>query len=197
MDIPKLHPDEAPRKVEERHHGRSTQRRTLCNGAEFWDKHRRVADEDAEPHDIPGENESATGDSTRQWPGRGEWRSSRRPGEETTGLDYKLWLSIQVLEKARMTLADHREVTKKANQERSHLLLQHASRLASIRKKPTQYSRDNLHYGTKSPTSLTASDITCLLPCAEEEFADGRQPRYRAALEDTPPAHDDERDTIA
>ncbi|ROT40913.1 hypothetical protein SODALDRAFT_343122 [Sodiomyces alkalinus F11] len=55
------------------------------------------------------------------------------------------------------------------------------------------HSQDNLHCGTKSPTSLAASDITCLLPCAEEEFADGRQPRYRAALEDTPPARDDER----
>ncbi|KAL2753952.1 hypothetical protein ACRALDRAFT_2108436 [Sodiomyces alcalophilus JCM 7366] len=54
------------------------------------------------------------------------------------------------------------------------------------------HSQDNLHCGAKSPTSLAASDITCLLPCAEEEFADGRQPLSRAALEDTPPARDNE-----
>jgi len=38
--------------------------------------------------------------------------------------------------------------------------------------------------------SLSASDITTLLPSDEESFATGREPESRAALEDTPPAHD-------
>lgn len=42
-----------------------------------------------------------------------------------------------------------------------------------------------------SPTSLAASDITCLLPSHEDDFADGVEPAARAALEDTPPARDD------
>lgn len=41
-----------------------------------------------------------------------------------------------------------------------------------------------------SPISLAASDITCLLPSDEEDFANGRIPEARAALEDTPPARD-------
>ena len=41
-----------------------------------------------------------------------------------------------------------------------------------------------------SPISLAASDITCLLPSDEDDFANGRVPQARAALEDTPPARD-------
>ena len=50
------------------------------------------------------------------------------------------------------------------------------------------HSQDNLHSGDKSPISLSASDITTLLPCTEKDFADAREPSSRAALEDTPPA---------
>ncbi len=50
------------------------------------------------------------------------------------------------------------------------------------------HSQDNLHAGPKCPVSLTASDITALLPGSEEDFANAREPRSRAALEDTPPA---------
>ncbi|KEZ39365.1 hypothetical protein SAPIO_CDS10063 [Scedosporium apiospermum] len=53
-----------------------------------------------------------------------------------------------------------------------------------------QGSQDNLHSGPISPVSLSASDITTLLPSDEESFATGREPESRAALEDTPPAHD-------
>ena len=48
--------------------------------------------------------------------------------------------------------------------------------------------QDNLHSGPWSPVSLAASDITALLPADEQDFAEGREPRTRAALEDTPPA---------
>lgn len=48
--------------------------------------------------------------------------------------------------------------------------------------------QDNLHSGPLSPVSLAASDITALLPGDEEDFARGREPKSRAALEDTPPA---------
>ncbi|KFG80430.1 hypothetical protein MANI_012958 [Metarhizium anisopliae] len=41
-----------------------------------------------------------------------------------------------------------------------------------------------------SPVSLSAGDITTLLPCNEEDFANGHEPRSRAALEGTPPAMD-------
>lgn len=41
-----------------------------------------------------------------------------------------------------------------------------------------------------SPISLAASDITCLLPSNETDFAMGRVPANRAALEDTPPARE-------
>lgn len=55
------------------------------------------------------------------------------------------------------------------------------------------HSQDNLHSGPESPISLVASDITALLPCNEEDFANGVEPRSRAALEATPPAIDDPR----
>ncbi|TWU75141.1 hypothetical protein ED733_003197 [Metarhizium rileyi] len=50
------------------------------------------------------------------------------------------------------------------------------------------HSQDNLHSGPLSPVSLSAGDITALLPCNEEDFASGREPRSRAALEGTPSA---------
>lgn len=50
------------------------------------------------------------------------------------------------------------------------------------------HSQDQLHSGPCSPVSLAASDITALLPCDELDFALGRQPSSRAALEGTPPA---------
>ncbi|KAM0589318.1 hypothetical protein ACHAQF_004536 [Verticillium nonalfalfae] len=52
------------------------------------------------------------------------------------------------------------------------------------------HSQDNLHCGAKSPISLAASDITCLLPSDENDFANGNEPKSRAALEDTPPARE-------
>lgn len=50
------------------------------------------------------------------------------------------------------------------------------------------HSQDNLHSGPHSPVSLSPSDITTLLPCNEDDFANAREPKSRAALEDTPPA---------
>ncbi|KAK2590452.1 hypothetical protein QQS21_011869 [Conoideocrella luteorostrata] len=52
------------------------------------------------------------------------------------------------------------------------------------------HSQDNLHSGPQSPVSLCAGDITTMLPCNEEDFAHGREPRSRAALDGTPPAMD-------
>ena len=50
------------------------------------------------------------------------------------------------------------------------------------------HSQDNLHSGPRSPVLLSASDITTLLPSNEEDFANAREPKSRAALENTPPA---------
>ncbi|KAJ0328213.1 hypothetical protein COL922a_013319 [Colletotrichum nupharicola] len=50
--------------------------------------------------------------------------------------------------------------------------------------------QDNLHCGALSPVSLAANDITALLPSNEDDFANGREPYSRAAIEDTPPARD-------
>ncbi|KAG6014829.1 hypothetical protein E4U43_006082, partial [Claviceps pusilla] len=50
------------------------------------------------------------------------------------------------------------------------------------------HSHDNLHSGPTSPVSLSASDITTLLPGDEDDFIHGREPRSRAALDGTPPA---------
>jgi len=50
------------------------------------------------------------------------------------------------------------------------------------------HSQDNLHSGPSSPVSLSASDITVLLPGDEDSFAAGREPETRAALAGTPPA---------
>ncbi|KAI2639312.1 hypothetical protein GGS21DRAFT_548686 [Xylaria nigripes] len=50
------------------------------------------------------------------------------------------------------------------------------------------HSQDNLHSGPYKPVSLGPSDITALLPCDEADFAAGRIPEKRAALEGTPPA---------
>ncbi|KAM5348792.1 hypothetical protein ACJ41O_008615 [Fusarium nematophilum] len=52
------------------------------------------------------------------------------------------------------------------------------------------HSQDQLHSGPYSPVSLAASDITALLPCDEQDFAMGREPPSRAAVEGTPPAID-------
>lgn len=52
------------------------------------------------------------------------------------------------------------------------------------------HSQDQLHSGPYSPVSLAASDITALLPSDEADFAAGREPPSRAAVEDTPPAID-------
>ena len=50
------------------------------------------------------------------------------------------------------------------------------------------HSQDNLHSGPRSPVSLSASDITTLLPCNEQDFLNAVVPKSRAALEGTPPA---------
>ncbi|KAI6370003.1 hypothetical protein MCOR25_004345 [Pyricularia grisea] len=50
------------------------------------------------------------------------------------------------------------------------------------------HSQDNLHSGPSSPVSMATCDITALLPCNEEDFANGCVPKARAALADTPPA---------
>ncbi|SCB65435.1 unnamed protein product [Fusarium graminearum] len=50
------------------------------------------------------------------------------------------------------------------------------------------HSQDQLHSGPHSPISLSASDITALLPCNEDEFDLGQEPPSRAALEGSPPA---------
>ncbi|KAK4145372.1 uncharacterized protein C8A04DRAFT_35863 [Dichotomopilus funicola] len=50
------------------------------------------------------------------------------------------------------------------------------------------HSQDNLHSGPHSPVLLSASDITALLPSNEDDFANAREPKSRAALEGTPPA---------
>ncbi|RKL12401.1 hypothetical protein BFJ68_g7802 [Fusarium oxysporum] len=50
------------------------------------------------------------------------------------------------------------------------------------------HSQDQLHSCSSSPISLAASDIDALLPCNEEDFANGREPPSRAALEGTPRA---------
>lgn len=52
------------------------------------------------------------------------------------------------------------------------------------------HSQDNLHSGPSSPVSLSAADITTLLPCDEEDFARGTEPASRAALDGTQPAKD-------
>lgn len=51
------------------------------------------------------------------------------------------------------------------------------------------HSQDQLHSSPYSPVSLAAADITALLPCEERDFALGREPASRAALEGTPPAN--------
>lgn len=52
------------------------------------------------------------------------------------------------------------------------------------------HSQDSLHSSPLSPVSLAAADITALLPSDEDDFASGRLPSSRAALNDTPPARD-------
>lgn len=46
------------------------------------------------------------------------------------------------------------------------------------------YSHDNLSSSPFLPASLSASDITALLPCDEADFAFGRLPRSRDSLSD-------------
>ncbi|KAF5973462.1 general repressor of transcription [Fusarium bulbicola] len=48
--------------------------------------------------------------------------------------------------------------------------------------------RTLLQSSPSSPVSLVASDITTLLPCDEDDFANGREPPSRASFEGTRPA---------
>jgi hypothetical protein len=50
------------------------------------------------------------------------------------------------------------------------------------------HSQDHLHSGPSCPVSLDVRDISALLPCDEDDFANGRLPASRAALEGTQPA---------
>ncbi|KAF4442516.1 general repressor of transcription [Fusarium acutatum] len=59
---------------------------------------------------------------------------------------------------------------------------------AIILRESARRTLDQLHSCSFSPISLAASDIDTLLPCDEEDFANGREPPSRAALEGTPRA---------
>ncbi|KAF5634727.1 general repressor of transcription [Fusarium tjaetaba] len=59
---------------------------------------------------------------------------------------------------------------------------------AIILRESARRTLDQLHSCSSSPISLAASDIDALLPCDEEDFANGREPPSRAALEGTPRA---------
>ncbi|KAK0656490.1 hypothetical protein B0T16DRAFT_38676 [Cercophora newfieldiana] len=105
--------------------------------------------------------------------------------QQGSGLKYQSSINFGIAVKIATILQLHREETYKV----PNLIDEAVIELESARRTLWMlHSQDNLHSGPKSPISLSAGDITTLLPSNEADFIKARQPTSRAALEDTPPA---------
>ncbi|KAK1482283.1 hypothetical protein CTAM01_13633 [Colletotrichum tamarilloi] len=97
------------------------------------------------------------------------------------GMRNKSYINIGIATRMAVLMHLHREEFYK---------MKNPTREMIIRAESARRTLDNLHCGALSPVSLAANDITALLPSNEEDFAYGREPLSRAALEDTPPARE-------
>ncbi|KAK0633590.1 hypothetical protein B0T14DRAFT_507311 [Immersiella caudata] len=105
--------------------------------------------------------------------------------QQGSGLKYQSSINFGIAVKIATILRLHREETYKLSNPIPEAIIE----LESARRTLWMlHSQDNLHSGPNAPISLSAGDITTLLPSNEADFAYTRIPLTRAALEDTPPA---------
>ncbi|GKT42592.1 uncharacterized protein ColSpa_02773 [Colletotrichum spaethianum] len=115
--------------------------------------------------------------------------------QQGSGWRNRSYINIGIATRMAVLMHLHREeFYKMKNPTREMIIRAESARrtLYHMRKAPANRitGQDNLHCGALSPVSLAANDITALLPSNEEDFAYGREPLSRAALEDTPPARE-------
>ncbi|POR34210.1 Putative transcriptional regulatory protein [Tolypocladium paradoxum] len=108
--------------------------------------------------------------------------------QQGSGLRNKSYINMGIAVRMAALMQLHREETYQVQNPTPDLVIRAESARRTLW---MLHSQDSLHSGPLSPVSLAAADITALLPCNEEDFAHGREPRSRAALEGTPPAADD------
>ncbi|KAM4065330.1 fungal specific transcription factor [Hirsutella rhossiliensis] len=108
--------------------------------------------------------------------------------QQGSGLRNKSYINMGIAVRMAALMQLHREETYQVQNPTPDLIMRAESARRTLW---MLHSQDSLHSGPMSPVSLAAADITALLPCNEEDFAHGREPRSRAALEGTPPAVDD------
>ncbi|KAL4405155.1 hypothetical protein CABS03_13337 [Colletotrichum abscissum] len=103
------------------------------------------------------------------------------------GMRNKSYINIGIATRMAVLMHLHREEFYKMKNPTREMIIRAESARRTLVK---HIGQDNLHCGALSPVSLAANDITALLPSNEEDFAYGREPLSRAALEDTPPARE-------
>ncbi|KAJ6786287.1 hypothetical protein PWT90_00827 [Aphanocladium album] len=107
--------------------------------------------------------------------------------QQGSGLRNKSYINMGVAIRMATLMMLHREETYQLQNKTPETIMAAESARRTIW---MLHSQDNLHSGPLSPVSLSASDITTLLPCDEDDFANGVEPASRAALEGTLPARD-------
>ncbi|KAK4194554.1 hypothetical protein QBC40DRAFT_32621 [Triangularia verruculosa] len=107
--------------------------------------------------------------------------------QQGSGLTHRSSINMAIAMRMATLLKLHREETYVLVNPTKELVIQAESARRTLW---MLHSQDNLHSGPRSPVLLAASDITALLPCDEPDFAAAREPKSRAALEDTQPALD-------
>ncbi|OAA77629.1 chitinase 1 precursor [Akanthomyces lecanii RCEF 1005] len=104
-----------------------------------------------------------------------------------SGLRNHSYMNMGVAIRMATLMMLHREETYKLNNPTPEAIMVAESARRTIW---MLHSQDNLHSGPVSPVALSAFDITTLLPCDEDDFANGVLPASRAALAGTQPAKD-------
>ncbi|KAM6533143.1 hypothetical protein FALCPG4_006159 [Fusarium falciforme] len=105
--------------------------------------------------------------------------------QQGSGLRNKSYINMGVSMRMASLMRLHREETYRVQNPTPEVIIRSESARRTLW---MLHSQDQLHSGPYSPVSLAASDITALLPCDEHDFAIGREPPSRAAVEGTPPA---------
>lgn len=105
--------------------------------------------------------------------------------QQGSGIRNKSFINMGIAMRMATLMQLHREETYQLQNPTADLVIRAESARRTLW---MLHSQDSLHSSPLCPVSLAAADITALLPCDEEDFASGREPGSRAALEGTLPA---------
>ncbi|KAK3311396.1 uncharacterized protein B0T15DRAFT_548868 [Chaetomium strumarium] len=105
--------------------------------------------------------------------------------QQGSGMKHRSSINMAIAMRMATLMQLHREETYMLPNPTSDLIIRAESARRTLW---MLHSQDNLHSGPRAPVLLSASDITALLPCNESEYLNAREPKSRAALQDTPPA---------